>query len=140
MIVLDTNICSALMSLHVAAEAHLALRRPREVILTAPVAAEILYSLERLSAGSRRRRNLESEYQRLRSTLAWADWTEAAATVFAREKARLAAAGAIVEDMDIAIAASAISLGAGLATRNVRHMTRFEELVVEDWSSSLPAP
>lgn len=108
--------------------------RPGEVILSSPVAAEIAFGVQRLEEGSRRRRNLEAEYRRLREAVRWRDWTEEAAVRFGREKARLQSLGQSLDDMDLAIASIALSIGAGVATHNVRHFERLDGLNVEDWS------
>ncbi len=133
--VLDTSAASAVMHRIPAALERLAALRPRDVVLTSPVAAEIRYGLERLDVRSRRRRRLEDEYRRLRRLVRWEDWTEAAADEFGRQKARLATRGEILEDMDIAVGAIAMTLDASVATLNARHLSRLESLVVDDWAS-----
>ena len=62
------------------------------------------------------------------------DWNERAALRFGRLKADLEGPGKRIEDYDIAIAAIALSLGARVATMNVRHFARVEGLDIEDWS------
>ena len=52
---LDTSAASAVMHRIPAALQRIAARRPGQVVLSSPVAAEIRYGLERLAAGSRRR-------------------------------------------------------------------------------------
>ncbi len=133
---LDTSAASAVMHRIPAALQRIAARRPGQVVLSSPVAAEIRYGLERLAAGSRRRRTLEAEYGRLRRLVRWEDWTEAAADEFGRQKARLARRGTILEDMDLAVGAVALSLGAAVATLNARHFARLDGLLVDDWSSA----
>jgi tRNA(fMet)-specific endonuclease VapC len=134
MIVLDTSAVSAVMHGLETALARLRVERPENVVLIAPVAAEIRFGLERLVRGSRRRRLLEAEYVRLRGVARWEDWTEDAATEFGRQKARLVKVGTIIEDFDIAIGSAAIALGARLATLNAKHMDRLTGLDVEDWA------
>lgn len=134
MIVLDTSAASAVMHGIESAIERLANERPDEVILVAPVAAEIWFGLERLNRGSRRRRLLEAEYARLRGALRWEDWTEDAALELGRQKARLARLGRPIEDFDVAIGSLALALDARLATLNVKHMARLDGLTVEDWS------
>lgn len=134
MIVLDTSAVSAVMHGIASATDRLAKERPEEVLIVAPVAAEIWFGLERLTRGSRRRRLLEAEFARLRGVLRWEDWTEEAAAEFGRQKARLARLGTPIEDFDVAIGALARVLGARLATLNVKHLARLEGLLVEDWS------
>jgi tRNA(fMet)-specific endonuclease VapC len=134
MIVLDTNVVSALMHRIPEALSRLRMSEPVDVILCTPVAAEIQYGLSRLESGSKRRALLADEYARLRDVVAWVDWTEAAASEFGRQKALLEARGTAVEDMDIAIGSVALVLGARVATYNVRHLERLEGLSIDDWS------
>jgi len=134
MLVLDTSAISAVMHGIEGAVDRLRAEAPEQVLLVAPVAAEIQFGLERLTSGSRRRRLLEAEYNRLRRMLRWEDWTEAAAVEFGRQKARLMRLGTAIEDFDIAIGSIALVLDARLATLNVKHLARIRGLVVEDWS------
>jgi predicted nucleic acid-binding protein len=136
MIVLDTNVVSAIMHRVPAALLRLRMSEPVDVVLCSPVAAEIHYGLSRLAAGSSWRAVLSDEYARLREAVAWTDWTEAAASEFGRQKARLEARGSAIEDMDIAIGSVALALGARVATYNVRHLQRLEGLSIDDWSGS----
>lgn len=137
MIVLDTSALSAVMHGAAAAVDRLRVVAPSDVILVAPVAAEIRFGLERLPRGSRRRRLLEDEYARIRGAVRWEDWSEEAADEFGRQKARLARLGRLIEDFDLAIGSIAIVLDAGLATLNARHMVRIRGLSVEDWSEGV---
>lgn len=137
MIVLDTSALSAVMHAAPSAVDRLRLLTPRDVILVAPVAAEIRFGLERLPRGSRRRALLEEEYGRIRAAVRWEDWSEEAADEFGRQKARLARLGRLIEDFDLAIGSIALVLDAGLATLNARHMERIRGLAVEDWSLSV---
>jgi predicted nucleic acid-binding protein len=136
MIVLDTNVVSALMHRIPGALSRLRASEPVDVVLCSPVAAEIHYGLSRLPDGSRRRAVLGEEYARLREAVAWADWTEAAAREFGRQKALLEARGSTIEDMDIAIGSVALALGARVATYNVRHLERLDGLSIDDWSKA----
>jgi tRNA(fMet)-specific endonuclease VapC len=134
MVVLDTSAASAVMHRIERALTRLRNERPHEVILVTPVIAEIQFGLQRLVRGSRRRRLLEGEYARLRTAVRVEDWSEAAAEEFGRQKARLFRLGTALEDLDIAIGAAAVVLGARLATLNARHMARLDGLAVEDWA------
>jgi tRNA(fMet)-specific endonuclease VapC len=136
MLVLDTNVVSALMHRLPEALARLRASEPADVVLCTPVAAEIHYGLSRLASGSKRRVLLAEEYDRLRQAVAWVDWTEAAAAEFGRQKARLEARGTPIDDMDVAIGSVALTLGARVATYNVRHLERLDGLAVEDWTRS----
>ncbi len=134
MIVLDTNVVSAIMHRMPEALARLRSYSPNRVILCSPVAAEIHYGLSRLPARSRKRRTLDAEYQRLRDAVSWADWTEAAAHAFGLHKAGLERRGERLDDMDIAIGSIALAIDAAVATRNVGHFNRLDGLAVDDWT------
>ena len=131
---LDTNVVSALMHRLQGSLDRLRQTEPRDVVLCSPVAAEIQYGLSRLEEGSRRRRLLTTEYARLRESVAWADWTEQAATEFGYHKAALERQGQPIEDMDLAIGSIALVLGARVATFNTRHLARMQGVLVDDWS------
>ncbi len=134
MLALDTSALSLVMARDADALAALSAVAPGEVVVSGPVAAEIHYGLERLG-DTRRRRLLEAEYTRLLGLVRWADWTRAAAAEFGKQKAALAAAGTLIDDMDLAIGAIALVLGARLATLNARHFRRIRGLTVVDWGS-----
>jgi predicted nucleic acid-binding protein len=136
MVVLDTNVVSALMHRLPGALARLRAFEPVDVVLSSPVAAEIHSGLARLASGSKRRAVLAEEYARLREAVAWVDWTEAAAAEFGRQKALLEVRGEPIEDMDIAIGSVALALGARVATYNVRHLGRLDGLGVDDWTDA----
>ena len=137
MLLLDSNVVSALMNREHAAWEHLRNEDLAGVFVPAPVAAEIRYRLERLRRGSRRRLLLEGEYERLRSKLNFTEWDETAAVEFGKLKADLERRGLGVEDMDVVIASIAVRRSARLATRNLRHFTRIEGLRLEDWAEPL---
>ena len=113
---------------------------PGELFLVPPVAAEVEYGLARLPPDSRRRALLTGEYARWRKLLRWLDWEEEASRAFGREKARLEVAGSRIDDMDLAIAAIALSRGLAVATLNSRHFRRIEGLEVHDWSKPPATP
>ncbi len=134
MLLLDTNAVSAFM--HRRPDALLRLREqdPSTVYLCAPVTAEIHFGLSRLPPDSSRRRLLANEFRRLRAAVRWVDWHEAATRAFGHWKATLQHRGAPIEDMDLAIASIALGLPAQLATANIRHFARIEDLDIVDWS------
>ena len=107
---------------------------PWSVVLCTPAAAEIHYGLANLVPGSKRRRLLEDEFRLFRGAVRWVDWDEDAARIFGTLKAGLRAKGTPIDDLDIAIASIALTLGASVATTNARHFNRIEGLTVEDWA------
>lgn len=116
--------------------AHAGEHRPGDLFVAPPVAADIQFGIARLRAGSRRVQLLRSQYRRWRALAAWLPWTEAASDIFGEQKARLEARGALIEDMDIAVAAIAMAHGFGVATCNARRFERIEGLRVDDWSGA----
>lgn len=138
MLLLDTSAVSKIMRRRPAALRRLRDEDPGAVVLCAPVAAEIRFGLARLDAGSRKRRLLEHEFERIHAAVRWVDWTEPASRAFGHWKAILQKRGTPVEDMDLAIASVAVSLPAQLATGNVRHFARIEDLDLDDWSADDP--
>lgn len=139
MIVLDTSALSRAMARDPAVLAHAALHPPGQLLLVAPVAAEIWYGLARLPKDSRRRRLLTTEFQRWKQVLRWQSWEESAAEMFGQQKAALEARGLLIDDWDIAIGASALVHEASVATCNPRYFARLTGLLVMDWSS-MPRP
>ena len=135
MLLLDTSAASEIMRRRPDALRRLRDEDPSRVWLCTPVAAEIHFGLSRLPDGSSRRGLLESEFRNLRTAVRWIDWNESASHAFGRWKTRLQQRGTPIEDMDLAIASIALTLPARLATCNVRHFIRIDDLEVDDWSS-----
>ena len=136
MLVLDTSALSRVMRADPVALDHAGEHQPGDVFLTPPVAAEILFGIARLPSGTRRMQLLRAQYRRWRALVRWLEWTEAASDIFGEQKARLEARGALIDDMDIAVAAIAMAHAFGVATCNARHFGRVEGLRVEDWTET----
>ena len=134
MLLLDTSAVSAFIHRRPIALHGLREEDPSAVYLCTPVAAEVWFGLSRLEADSRRRRLLTNEFRRLCAVLCWADWSEPASSVFGQWKAALQQRGTPIEDMDLAIASIALSLPARLATCNIRHFARIDDLELVDWT------
>jgi predicted nucleic acid-binding protein len=137
MIVLDTNVVSALMR----REPDSTVRRwlddcPSESIwLTAVTIFEIRFGLETLSVG-RRRQQLESDFSRLLAEDFQGrilHFDDGAAEAAARLAARRKPLGRVGELRDTLIAGIVISRKAELATRNVRHFQDLEVSVIGPW-------
>lgn len=135
MVVLDTSALSAVMHRLPEALDRLGALDPADVVLCVPALAEVHFGLERLPARSRRRRLLSAELDVVRRCARLQEWTEPAARRFGVVKAALESRGRRIDDMDVAIAAIALELGAAVATCNLRHFERVPELAVEDWST-----
>jgi predicted nucleic acid-binding protein len=139
MIILDTNVLSALM--RTVPEAHVVAwldRQPAESVwITSITLFEAYLGLALLPSG-RRRRTLEGAFARLLQEdleNRVLDFDSAAAT----EAASLAAArqknGRPVDLRDTQIAGIALARRATLATRNVRHFRDLRILLVDPWAA-----
>src|SRR5262245_55801918 len=132
MIVLDTNVVSELMEVEPAAEVKAWLDRTDEsaLWLTAILVFEVKGGLDKMDEGRRKRRLLAAF-----DTLLQVDFRQRVLPLdfdAALEAARLGAErerrGRPVDTKDTLIAGIAVSRGAAIATRNVRH---FDDLSVE---------
>ena len=139
MIILDTNVLSALM--RTVPDAHVVAwldRQPAESVwITSITLFEAYLGLALLPSG-RRRRTLEAAFARLLQEdleNRVLDFDSAAAT----EAASLAAArqknGPTVDLRDTQIAGIALARRATLATRNVRHFRDLRILIVDPWAA-----
>jgi tRNA(fMet)-specific endonuclease VapC len=95
--------------------------------------AEIEYGIRRLEAGTRKRELLERELSRLVETIRVLEWTGASSVQFGEIKAQLERDGTPIDDMDIAIAAVAVSHGAEVVTANLVHFSRIATLKTRTW-------
>jgi toxin FitB len=137
MIVLDTNVVSELMRAEPDPTVADRLRAlPQDALATTTITVgEILYGIRRLEAG-RRRSELERRFQELmllgfRRRLLQFD--EAAAAAYAGLMADRSRIGRSIEVLDAMIAGIAVSRGAQVATRNVRHFVECGIQVIDPW-------
>ena len=54
--------------------------------------------------------------------------------IYAKEKAKLRKEGLIIDDFDILIGATSINHNMIMVTNNVSHLSRLENIVIEDWT------
>jgi len=131
--VLDTSACAAVMRYDPEIVAFLQARAPGDIALVPPVVAEIEYGIQRLEAGSRKRVLLERELQRLLGTIPVLAWSHDSSVRFGAIKAQLERDGTPIDDMDIAIAAVAMSHEAEIITANLVHFSRIKGLTSRHW-------
>lgn len=142
MIVLDTNVVSALMGAEPVArvEQWLAAHTNEELATTSITVAEIGAGIELLPNG-KRQRELRSRWQELlvsgfgERVFAF---DRAAAVLYGELFARRQRAGRPADAFDLQIAAIALACDAGVATRNVRDFEGLGLRVHNPWSD--PAP
>lgn len=128
---LDTNAVSDLMRDHPAFLRRMA-GHAGPVTTCTVVVGEIRYGLSRLPTG-KKRTDLEARAQRVFAHTQIFPITEPIAETYGRLKASLEAVGLNLDDNDLWIAATALTLGSLLVTRD-HIFTRVPGLLVEDWS------
>jgi tRNA(fMet)-specific endonuclease VapC len=97
---------------------------------------ELLYG----ALKSQRRRENLAKVRRLQEIFPIVEATNAIMETYAAIKADIETCGKPLDDFDLVIAATAISLGYRLVTDNERHFRRIEELQIENWSRRDPHP
>ncbi|WP_338861216.1 type II toxin-antitoxin system VapC family toxin [Mycetohabitans rhizoxinica] len=128
---MDTDITSYLIKGKLPAiEAKLVGLVPATVCISVMTRAELLYGLKRLPLGHRLHLAVR-QFLKIVRTLQWdaeaADW-------YAEIRHQLISTGQPIGEMDMMIAAHALSAGAILVTNNSRHYDRIEApLILENW-------
>ncbi|HJQ37842.1 MAG TPA: type II toxin-antitoxin system VapC family toxin [Thermoanaerobaculia bacterium] len=137
MILLDTNVISALMQREIDADIVSWLdSQPAESIWTTSITVfEVRFGIELLAPG-RRRRSLEEAFQ----TMLEEDFEGRIVPfdeIAAQEAGRIAAerrqSGRSIEIRDVQIAGIAVARKAAIATRNVRHFQGLGPRVIDPW-------
>jgi tRNA(fMet)-specific endonuclease VapC len=130
---LDTTVMSDLIREHPKVTAHLLeLNLDDRVILCSVVRGEIRYGIEKLSPGQRRT-DIENKATRLMAALPSQPISDAVADHYAIIKATAQSKGLSLDENDLWIAATALSLGATLVTRDSDFL-RVDRLTVTDWT------
>ncbi len=130
---LDTNTFSAIMDQHPQAMAHAAtLTSTDKVVICTIVRGEILYGIERMPHG-RRRRDVEAKAANLFARTPCEDIPEAVADIYARIKRDAERRGTPLDENDLWIAATALAIGAVLVTSD-SDFQRVTGLTIEDWT------
>ncbi len=129
---LDTDTASYLIKgKSPALESRLATLVPSMVCISVMTRAELLYGLKRLPADHRLHLTVR-QFLKIVRILPWdldaADW-------YADIRHQLIGSGQPIGEMDMMIAAHALSAGAVLVTNNIRHYQRIDApLILENWA------
>jgi tRNA(fMet)-specific endonuclease VapC len=91
--------------------------------------AELLYGVE---LSSQKKTN-QAAVEILARHINILDWTQKAATQYAKIRADLKKTGNMVGANDLMIAAHALSLGAKIVTNNTKDFERIKGLAIENW-------
>ena len=130
MVMLDTNICVYILKKH---PLYLLekFNQSEEIHVSAIVYAElcsgVTLSHEHLRAAR------QSQLQEFIALTTLHSWDEKAAVVYANIRADLKNKGTPIGNMDMLIAAHALSLNATLVTNNLREFERVSDLKLENW-------
>ena len=129
---LDTDIASYIIKERTPAiQARMAAILPSELCVSAVTRAELLYGLKRLPADHR----LHLVVRQFLKIIRVVPWDAEAAGFYADIRHQLVTSGQQIGELDMMIAAHAISLGAVLVTNNTRHYGRINApLILENWS------
>ncbi len=130
---IDTNIASyVIKGQYPALEAKLLNLKPHQLCLSAISQAELLYGLKRLPSNHR----LHVAVKKFLGIIRVLDWPADAALWYADIRQQLISKGLPIGEMDMMIAAHALSISAVLVTNNQKHYRRIAApLLLENWLS-----
>ena len=128
-ILLDTNICIAILNRDERVRDKLERNRPSALRMSAVTLAELRFGVAKSKHASRSTANLHV----LLSKVAVVPFDDAATVRYGELRALLEKRGKPIGPLDTLIASHALSLRWTLATHNVREFRRVPGLRVEDW-------
>jgi tRNA(fMet)-specific endonuclease VapC len=130
MVMLDTNICVYILKMH---PLYLLekFNQIEEIHISAIVYAELCSGVTLSPEHLQTARQIQLQEFVDLTTLH--SWDEKAAVIYADIRADLKAKGTPIGNMDMLIAAHALSLNATLVTNNVREFERVPDLKLENW-------
>jgi tRNA(fMet)-specific endonuclease VapC len=125
---LDTDTVSFALRDHGQVVARIVEHRQSELCVSAITVAELRFGADRRKAPK-----LHRLIDGFTGDVAVMPFDEACATQFGRIASELAERGTPIGDIDVMIAAHAITLEVTLVTNNTKHFSRVPELKVENW-------
>lgn len=128
-LLLDTDVCIAIMNRDERIRPHLEQHAPSTLRMSAITLAELRFGTARSAQPKRAMANLNA----LLSKVGVVPFDEAATTRYGALRALLERRGSPIGPLDTLIAAHALSLRRTLATHNVRELRRVPGLAVADW-------
>jgi len=125
---LDTDTVSLIVRKHPPIIAQLIKHEDDEICISAITYAELYYGLEK--KGSDR---LFNEVISIMGKITIVDFDSSQSEIYGKIRVQLEKLGTPLGDMDMLIAAAALSARAILVSHNTRHFSKIKGLVVEDW-------
>ncbi|MBF0264820.1 MAG: type II toxin-antitoxin system VapC family toxin [Gammaproteobacteria bacterium] len=135
MYMLDTNICIYILKNHPEEALDKFRLYSDELSISTIVYAELQYGIE-LSPAKIKQIRLEQLIEFL-SLIKIKDWNQSAANKYAKIRKTLKQKGSLIGNMDMLIAAHAISKQAILVTNNIKEFNRVPELKIENWVNQI---
>lgn len=125
---LDTNICIFFMKGKYGIDKRIEKVKQKNCFISEITAAELLY-------GSYHSNNPDKYVADTKKFLSFFTILPIFSSLetFAIQKSKLIGKGAIIDNFDLLIGATAIHNGMIMVTENVRHLSRLEGIVVENW-------
>lgn len=128
-VLLDTDVCIAILNRDERVRPHLDRHRSSEVRVSAITLAELRFGVAKSTSAKRAASNLRA----LLGTVGVVPFDDAATERYGALRAQLERRGSPIGPLDTLIAAHALSMGWTLASHNVKEFRRVPGLRVEDW-------
>jgi len=125
---LDTDTVSLIVRKHPSIIAHLIKHENDEICISAITYAELYYGLEK--KGSER---LFNEVVSIMGKITIVNFDSSQSEIYGKIRVQLEKSGTPLGDMDMLIAAAAVSSKAILVSHNTKHFSKIKGLMVEDW-------
>jgi tRNA(fMet)-specific endonuclease VapC len=126
---LDTDTVSFLVRKDTSVIKNLLKHEDDEICISAISYAELCFGLEK-----RRSEKLFNEINAIMAKLSIVDFNDLQSELYGKIRLGLEKSGSPLGDMDMLIAAAALSAGAILVTHNVKHFSKIKGIKVEDWT------
>ena len=125
---LDTDTVSLIVRNHSPVIRNLIKHEDDEICISAITYAELSYGLEKKGSDK-----LFSEVRLIIEKLSIISFDDLQSELYGKIRVELEKSGTPLENMDMLIAAAALSIGAILVSHNIKHFSKIEGIKVEDW-------
>jgi len=126
--VLDTDTVSLIVRKNTSVIENLIKHEEDEICISVISYAELCYGLEKKGSG-----RLFTEVNSILGKFSIIAFDESQSEIYGKIRVALEKSGTPVGDMDMLIAAAALSAGAVLVSHNTSHFSRIKGLKIEDW-------